>query len=544
MDDEFSAWAAGAEAALLRSAYLLTGDLHRAEDLVQEALVKVALRWRRLRSGHPTAYARRVIARDHVSLWRRRGREVPVAEPVAADPAVSTDPDAVLVVQRALARLTPAQRAVVVLRHFEDLTERETAEVLGVAVGTVKSQNASALARLRTGAPELLDLVRPTGRGEAAATEARRRRTQQRVVGGAALAVVLIVLLGVLVTRQGGEGEPPPVAPTTGTTETAAETATDARVDSWDPFTLADAPVRPSLLPERIEPPASAVSVGDEPLGRALLAWTAPNRDVLLLGEGNQWRTVPGTEGKVATALSYDGRRLALSTDAGLQVLDVTTGDDVVLPWPDPIAAPWDSPPQLRWLPGGEEIAVLHWRDTWVLGLDGSSRKPPWGSSYGAGLGIDPRPGGEVVEQPEAYGGFDVWQGSDEVRSLPSNYWTNSVVTGYGRVAVVGAGTRLPLESTGPILLDADSGDLVAAAMAPDPDSAYGDGHHLTVVDVLDADTVLLRAAPAGYASTQPDDETWYLAVWHADTGAFERLASGPADLASASVAVGPLTDP
>ena len=58
-----------------------------------------------------------------------------------------------------LARLTPGQRAVLVLRHFEDLTERETAEVLGVSVGTVKSQNAAGLARLRTGAPELLSLI-------------------------------------------------------------------------------------------------------------------------------------------------------------------------------------------------------------------------------------------------------------------------------------------------------------------------------------------------------------------------------------------------
>ncbi len=64
-----------------------------------------------------------------------------------------------LVVLQALARLTPAQRRVVVLRHFDDLTERETAAVLGVSIGTVKSQNAAALARLRTGAPELLDLI-------------------------------------------------------------------------------------------------------------------------------------------------------------------------------------------------------------------------------------------------------------------------------------------------------------------------------------------------------------------------------------------------
>ena len=70
-----------------------------------------------------------------------------------------SDAEAVLVVRRALARLTPRQRAVLVLRHFDDLTERETADILGVNVGTVKSTNASALARLRDGAPELLDLI-------------------------------------------------------------------------------------------------------------------------------------------------------------------------------------------------------------------------------------------------------------------------------------------------------------------------------------------------------------------------------------------------
>ena len=153
----FTEWVEGVERQLLRSAYLLSGDLQRAEDLVQEALVKVALRWRRLRDGNPTAYARTIIVRDNISAWRRR-REVPV-ETVFGASAVSSDPDTEMVVRRALARLTPSQRAVVVLRHFDDLTERETAEVLGVAIGTVKSTNSSALARLRTGAPELLDLI-------------------------------------------------------------------------------------------------------------------------------------------------------------------------------------------------------------------------------------------------------------------------------------------------------------------------------------------------------------------------------------------------
>lgn len=157
MDEQgFTEWVGGRQRQLLRSAYLLTGDLHRAEDLVQEALTKVALRWPRLADGNPTAYALRIIARDNISWWKRR-RDVPTDR--LHDAGATSEPEVALVVRSALARLTANQRAVLVLRHFEDLTERETADVLGVSVGTVKSQNAAALARLRTGAPELLSLI-------------------------------------------------------------------------------------------------------------------------------------------------------------------------------------------------------------------------------------------------------------------------------------------------------------------------------------------------------------------------------------------------
>ncbi len=158
-EQEFTEWVAGCQRALLRSAYLLTGDLHRAQDLVQEALVKVALRWSRLRDGNPTAYARTIIVRDNVSWWRRQRERVVSDHDEAVIQQVSSDPDVALVVRQSLARLTPSQRAVLVLRHFDDLSEREAAQVLGVSVGTVKSQNAAALARLRTAAPELLDLI-------------------------------------------------------------------------------------------------------------------------------------------------------------------------------------------------------------------------------------------------------------------------------------------------------------------------------------------------------------------------------------------------
>lgn len=156
----FEEWASSRQRALVRSAYLLTGDHGRAEDLVQEALVKVALRWPRLADGNPEAFARTVIYRDFVSWWRRR-RDVPLAS-VPDRPAVNGAAEPRLVLLGALAQLAPRQRAVLVLRYFEDLTERETADVLGISIGTVKSQAYDALARLRAQSPELADLLQET----------------------------------------------------------------------------------------------------------------------------------------------------------------------------------------------------------------------------------------------------------------------------------------------------------------------------------------------------------------------------------------------
>jgi RNA polymerase sigma-70 factor (sigma-E family) len=165
--EEFAAFARSCQPRLLRAAYLICGDAHLAQDLLQSALVKVALRWSQLRDGAPEAYARTVLYRDAVSWWRKQRREVPVAAPPdVRAPDISGDEVPLRVVfARALRRLTPKQRAVLVLRFFEDNTEARTAAVLGVSVGTVKSQTAVALRRLRELAPELSELVQTRNEG-------------------------------------------------------------------------------------------------------------------------------------------------------------------------------------------------------------------------------------------------------------------------------------------------------------------------------------------------------------------------------------------
>lgn len=158
----FEAYARARTAALSRIAYLLTGDHHLAEDLVQQTFLRVAGRWRRVvAGGDPDPYVRRVLYHQHISWWRRTRRitRVPLAGtdrpvPDAADRVAVT-----VAVQGALARLGPRQRAALVLRYFEDLSEAQTAEVLGCRVGTVKSQVRDGLARLRVLAPELAELM-------------------------------------------------------------------------------------------------------------------------------------------------------------------------------------------------------------------------------------------------------------------------------------------------------------------------------------------------------------------------------------------------
>lgn len=153
-DDEFADFVAARYRALVRTGLLLTGDAGHAEDLAQSALIKTYLAWPRLREpANAESYARKVLTRLAIRAGQRRWRGEIAAdqlpEPSVGHPAEATVGDLAVDVRRALAALPDSQRAVLVLRYFDDQSEADTARLLGISPGTVKSRAARGLAALR-----------------------------------------------------------------------------------------------------------------------------------------------------------------------------------------------------------------------------------------------------------------------------------------------------------------------------------------------------------------------------------------------------------
>jgi RNA polymerase sigma-70 factor (sigma-E family) len=170
-EDEYATFVRARSHALLRSAYLLTGDQHLAEDLVQEALARAHRAWPRLHdTGNAEAYTRRTMYHLQVSRWRRRklAEDLPGDLPEPKDRPTHDLAESItqrVAVERALRALSPRQRAAVVLRYFEDCTEAEAAQMLGVSISTVKTQTTRALEHLRKLVPELRDPRTAEGTG-------------------------------------------------------------------------------------------------------------------------------------------------------------------------------------------------------------------------------------------------------------------------------------------------------------------------------------------------------------------------------------------
>lgn len=164
--DDFDGFAVVAWPRLRRSAYLITGDHHLAEDLAQAALARTYAQWRRVRRQDALAYARRVLVNLNIDRYRRRrivevgGDAIDHAMRQRPDAAGTTTEDRDLVV-RLLAGLTDRERRVVVLRHYFDLSEADVAAELGIAPGTVKSTLSRALAKLRVSDIAIEEATRP-----------------------------------------------------------------------------------------------------------------------------------------------------------------------------------------------------------------------------------------------------------------------------------------------------------------------------------------------------------------------------------------------
>lgn len=145
-DAAYVEFVGASRATLLAYAWLLTGNGHAAEDLVQETYVRLYVRWRKVGETQPLAYARRVLSNLHTDGWRRGRREVlsgEVPETAYTQDTMTTD------LVHALQQLSPRERECVVLRHYLDLSEKDTAATLGISVGAVKSYTSKGLAGLR-----------------------------------------------------------------------------------------------------------------------------------------------------------------------------------------------------------------------------------------------------------------------------------------------------------------------------------------------------------------------------------------------------------
>ncbi|ANH36798.1 RNA polymerase sigma-E factor [Nocardioides dokdonensis FR1436] len=156
-DAEFTEYLAARQAALLRTAYLVCGDRHQAEDVLQTALAKLYLSWDKVRDrGALDAYVRRIVVNETTSAWRRpwhRRERATDALPETAAHHDAYDEGRSAALWAVVRSLPPKARAVVVLRYYEQLTEAETAQALGVSTGTVKSQCNRAMALLRERTP-------------------------------------------------------------------------------------------------------------------------------------------------------------------------------------------------------------------------------------------------------------------------------------------------------------------------------------------------------------------------------------------------------
>ncbi|MBA8807726.1 SigE family RNA polymerase sigma factor [Promicromonospora sukumoe] len=322
-DAEFTEFVRDSSAYLHRTAYLLCGDRHRAEELVQSTFERVYRTWAKVKPGTERAYARRILVNLRIDAWRHAHRESFPGDDNIPIPPTSDHAGHVVLrdeLVRGLARLPLNQRRVVVLRHLLDLPEAEVARELGIAVGTVKAANSRGLARLRDLLVAQAEVVEPVVVDEKAVLDRsraalRRRRTRQ-AVGTVCVAVLLV--LGVL-TR--GPVTLPWVGPVVLPGGELIARLLDGRIPGPDLDPTGNAPV---VCPEELPgpTPTRAPEAGEDvgPLRDPVVVDAADARSLSCYDVDVEPST-PGYRDQSGVPVSADGESLPEPrglTDAGL----------------------------------------------------------------------------------------------------------------------------------------------------------------------------------------------------------------------------------
>ena len=376
--------------------------------------------------------------------------------------------------------------------------------------------------------------------------DAGRRRARRTTLG----ALAAVVLLGGGVAWAVQDRVPhADVVDTPVPTPTATPSAIDvdpATQEIWDPFTVVDAPRRASVLPEQLSPPSVAPGIADSPLPDIVVAWPEEGEDLLLLSSSGDWRSVPGTataiQGSlndiVRPAISPDGGQVAMATDAGILVVEATTGEQRVVPWPPELVGPFDIRPSVLWRPDDAGFVVMHWERPWLVDLEGKGEPAPFGDRNNNQVMVDPDTG--VVRESRWQKSMIMsWDGDRVVDRVPRRGYGERFVTRYGLVAYTGSPGQFDMGvmKSGPIVLDPATGDVVAYAPIRDANAVYSDNGHLTALGFLDEATVLLLVTPMDFRTMQSGDGVTHLVAWDFTTGDFGLIASGGPGMRSIAVA-------
>lgn len=341
----------------------------------------------------------------------------------------------------------------------------------------------------------------------------------------------LALLVGGVSLVRDGSAEPREPAPVAAPSSPAPTPTSVASQPRWDPADLADAPR--SDLELDLPPDADPPSVREDPMPAVVVAWAEKGDGPRLLGTDGRWRSTPASMETNQfsryppdpPAVTAGGTRIAAATVTGLRVLDVTTGHVVTVDWPKPLQPPWDWAPSVRWLPGEESVLVGFWKGLWTIGLDGTVTRSPYPIDEVADVfGIDPE--GPVHQNDYPRNTLITYDGPEAVHEVPFPQ-CERLVAAHGLVACTTGSLRSG--ESGPVVVDTDTGEIVAYAPIRDPSAWYSDNAHLTVLGFLDRGTLLLEAGPR--------DEPWYLATWSFRDGAVERVARTGRDLRYVSVA-------